>query len=167
MLAEGLAGFARAEAALEKRVAEQLEGARAETARLAQASASRLLEEASRAAAEEPVVAAARDAEEQVALAVEQGARARVRGLGAEGVVVAFDGDWAQLDVEGKRLRVRRGELEPARGRSGKNPAGEKRRRAEPREQVSPASESPSSGPTVEINVIGQRVEEALRRPTP
>jgi DNA mismatch repair protein MutS2 len=163
MLAEGLAGFERAQAALEKRVAQQLEGARAETARLAQASAARLLEEASRAAAEEPVVAAARDAEERVALAVEPGARARVRGLGAEGLVVAFDGDWAQLDVEGKRLRVRRGELEPAHGRSRKGESAvAKRLRAESREPVAPPSESRSSGPTAEVNVIGQRVEEAL-----
>ena len=155
MLADGLAGFERAEAELKRRVEEELEGARAETARLAQASAARLVEEAARAATAESVVEEALEAEEELARTVEPGSRARLRGFGAEGLVVAFDGDWAQMEIQGKRLRVRRNELEPARGKkaSGRTSA------------TRPTPEAPArdlSGPTAEVNVIGQRVEEAI-----
>src|SRR5262249_49052485 len=94
--AEGFAGLERAEAEPARRVERELEGARAETARLAQASASRLVEQAARAAAAESVVAQALEAEEEIARSVEPGGRARVRSLGAEGVGLAFDGDWAR-----------------------------------------------------------------------
>ena len=119
MLADGLEGFERARGELARRVEKELEGARAETARLAQVSAARLVEEAALAAEAEPVVALAREAEEAIARSVEVGQPARVRGLNAEGLVVAFDGDWAQMDVQGKRLRVRRGELEPVAPQAG------------------------------------------------
>ncbi len=169
MLAEGLAGFERASAELQKRVARELEGARTETARLAQASAARLVEEAVRAAGAEPVVAAAREAEEEIARTVEPGSRARVRGLGAEGLVVAFDGDWAQMEIGGKRLRVRRGELEPASRReaAGKSKPGGRRQEAGGRrqgagEKAGDAGSRDLTGPTAEVNVIGQRVDEAI-----
>lgn len=162
MLAEGLAGFERAEAELARRVERELEGARAETARLAQASASRLVEEAARAVAAEPVVAQAREAEEEIARTVEPGARARVRGLGAEGLVLTFEGDWARLEVAGKRLRVRRSELEPA--GTGKKAGGGRpetsRRRPRPSSEPSGGGDLASLVP--EIRVIGQRVEEAI-----
>ena len=157
MLAEGLAGFERAETELRRRVARELEEARSETARLAQASASRLIEEAAKAAAAEPALAQAREAEEEIAKTVAVGAQARIRGLGAEGLVVAFEGDWAQMDIHGKRLRVRRAELEPARGRKAQDRSATKRPRVS-----DPVSSRDLTGPTAEVNVIGQRVEEAL-----
>ena len=161
MLAEGLAGFERAEAELARRVERELEGARAETARLARTSAARLIEEAARAAVSEPVIAQALEAEEEISRTVEPGGRARVRGLGAEGVVLEFDGDWARMDISGKRLRVRRSDLEPAPGVSRKPGTGNRKsssiqgtRKADgPRE---------ARGPTAEVNVIGQRVDEAV-----
>jgi DNA mismatch repair protein MutS2 len=161
MLADGLAGFERAEAELARRVERELEGVRAETARLAQASASRLIEGAVRAAQSEPVVAQALEAEEEIARSVEPGGRARVRGLGAEGVVIEFEGDWARMDMAGKRLRVRRSELEPV---AGKRKTEDARRRALPKPVSGPPS-PPSrdfSGTVPEIHVIGQHVEEAI-----
>ena len=156
MLAEGLAGFERAKAELARRVERDLEGARSETARLAQASAARLVGEAALAAEAEPVVGQAREAEEEIARSVEPGQNARVRGLGAEGLVVSFDGDWAHMDLQGKRLRVRRSELEPAR-RPGRTP---------PRKASAPSSarepQPSAAGPTAEVNVIGTHLDEAI-----
>ncbi len=166
MLAEGLAGFERAEAELARRVERELEAARVETTRLAQVSASRVIEEAARAAHAEPVVAQALEAEEEIARSVEPGGRARVRGLGAEGVVLAFEGDWARMEVGGKRLRVRRSELEPARTKTADRgrPAAETKKRQEAggrkRSADSPAEDL--GGPTPEVHVIGQRVDEAI-----
>ena len=151
MLTEGLEGFERARGELARRVEKQLEGSR-----LAQVSAARLVEEAALAAEAEPVVAQAREAEEAIARSVEIGHRARVRGLNAEGLVVAFDGDWAQMDMQGKRLRVRRGELEPV----SQKDAGGKRRETVSRKQEVPARDV--SGPTAEVNVIGTRLDEAI-----
>jgi DNA mismatch repair protein MutS2 len=157
MLAEGLAGFERAEEELRRRVARELEEARSGTARLARASAARLVEEAAKTAATEAAVAEAREAEEEIARSVEVGGRARIRGLGAEGLVVGFEGDWAQMEIQGKRLRVRRVELEPARGRKAQDRSPTKKSRA-----PDTASARDLAGPTAEVNVIGQRVEEAL-----
>jgi len=155
MLAEGLAGFERARRELARKVSEELDLARHESTRLAQASAARLLEEAERAAEAEPVIAEAREEEERRSRRVEVGELARIRGLGSEGRVVAFDGDWAHLEFRGKRMRVRRSDLEPM------GAGGGKRERASGK----PAAEIPraeSSGPIVEVNLIGQRVEEAI-----
>ena len=86
---------------------------------------------------------------------------ARVRGSGARARVVAFDGDWAQLEVRGKRLRVRRAELEPVARQAG---AGRRKARAaDPRPTVDRSASRDVAGPTVEVNVIGQRLEEAHR----
>jgi DNA mismatch repair protein MutS2 len=167
MLAEGLAGFERAEAELARRVERELEGARAESARLAQASASRLVEEAARAASAESVVAQALEAEEEIARSVEPGGRARVRSLGAEGVVLAFDGDWARMEIAGKRLRVRRRDLEPVgipKTADRRRPTTERSRRPEAGggRRVPRAAAEDLGSLVPEIHVIGQRVEEAI-----
>jgi DNA mismatch repair protein MutS2 len=156
MLAEGLAAFERARRELARKVDAELDLARHETTRLAQASAARVLEEAERAAGDERVILEAREAEELRSREVAVGERARVRGLGSEGVVVAFDGDWAHLEFRGKRMRVPRSDLEPI--------AGGRRQTAEGGRQKPGISLPPreSSGPTVEVNLIGQRVEEAI-----
>lgn len=165
MLAEGLASFERARGELARRVEQELDLARQEKARLAQTSAARVLEEAERAAGAESAVAEARDAREAAAKTVEPGTSARVRGLGVEGTVLSFDGSWAHMEIQGKRLRVRRSDLEPA-----KAPA---RKASSPSRGVSGAARAPrgsSSGPAardvageaLEVHVIGQRLEEAL-----
>ena len=159
MLAEGLAGFERARRELARKVAEELDLARHETARLAQASAARVLEEAERAAEAETVIAEAREAEERRSRGVEVGEQARIRGLGSEGRVVAFDGEWAHLESRGKRMRVRRSDLEPLGSGRPEAKTQAARRLPDPRLSTLDASTSPP----VEINVIGQRVEEASK----
>src|SRR5262249_27127928 len=162
-LAEGLAGFERAEAELRRRVSRELEEARSETARLARTSAARLVDEAAAvAAAAEPAFTEAREAEEEAARAVEVGGPARIRALGAEGVVVSFDGDWAQMEIRGKRMRVRRSELEPAGGVSRKQKAVSRSQTEPSRSRLMAHGSRDTSGPTAEVNVIGQRVDEAI-----
>jgi DNA mismatch repair protein MutS2 len=86
-----------------------------------------------------------------------------VRGLGAEGLVVAFDGDWAQMEIGGKRLRVRRGELEPvARKDSGGRRQEAGGRKREGGGGLTEGASHDLAGPTAEVNVIGQRVDEAI-----
>jgi DNA mismatch repair protein MutS2 len=155
MLSEGLAGFDRARQELARRVERELDAARSETARLAQASAARIVEEAVRQAEAEPAVAAAREAEEEISRSVEPGGFARVRGLAAEGRVVSLEGGWANLEMQGKRLRVRRSDLEPARRPPGGKATGRSRGSVTTPEAV-------SSGPVSEVNVIGQRLDEAV-----
>ena len=71
LLSEGLAGFERAEAELRRRVSQELEEARTETARLGRASAARLVDEAAaRVASAEPALVEAREAEEAAARSV-------------------------------------------------------------------------------------------------
>jgi DNA mismatch repair protein MutS2 len=156
MLAEGLASFERAREELARRVQRELDETRAETARMAQASATRVLEEAERAVAEEAALADAREAREARAQTVEPGHRARVRGLGVEGTVLSFDGDWAQMEIQGKKLRVRRAELEPARPASGPGKA------KSPSKGTIAAPSRELTGPVPEVHVIGQRLEEAV-----
>jgi DNA mismatch repair protein MutS2 len=122
-----------------------------------------MIDEAARAAQSEPVVAQALEAEEEIARSVEPGGRARVRGLGAEGVVVEFEGDWARMDMAGKRLRVRRSELEPVGPGSAKRKKDDGRRAVPPRTASTPSSAARDlSGTVPEIHVIGQHVEEAI-----
>ncbi|MEP6995684.1 MAG: Smr/MutS family protein, partial [Acidobacteriota bacterium] len=155
MLAEGLAGFERARDQLARRVDEELEGVRNQSARLAQASSQRILEEAERAAAAEDVLDQAREAQEEKSRAVEPGQRARVRGLGAEGTVVSFDGNWAHMEIQGKRLKVRRKDLEPPQ-------KGSPKATARSRGTVSTPAPDSTGGPTPEVHVIGQRLDEAV-----
>ena len=166
MLADGLAGFERARQALSRKVSDELDAARKETARLARASASRVIEEAEHAAEAEHVIAEAKEAEERRSLSVAEGGRARVRGLGAEGTVVALEGDWAQLDMAGKRLRVRRAELEPVDARAGtpKKTKGVGRDRAASpvSHHAPPVSRADVAGDTAEVHLIGMRLEEAI-----
>ncbi len=156
MLTEGLAGFEKARRELSRKVAEELEASRRDSARLARATAARVLEDAERAAGEEAVIGQAREAEEERSREVAIGDVARIRELGSEGRVVAFDGDWAHLESRGKRIRVRRSELAPAPGASRRAP-----RPASPR-PAAPEPGADAGGPTAEVNLIGQRVEEAL-----
>jgi DNA mismatch repair protein MutS2 len=154
MLAEGLASFERAREQLAGKVEEELEAARRETGRLAQASAKRILEQAERGVEPESVVGEAREAEEEKSRSVEPGQRARVRGLGAEGLVVSFDGSWAHMEMQGKRLKVRRSDLEPAKAAASKSATRSRGTVSAPVREA--------GGATPEIHVIGQRLEEAL-----
>jgi len=159
MLEEGMAGFERARRELSRRVERELAEAR-ENARLAQLSAARVLDQAERAAEAEEAVAAAKEAQRERSSELSPGRAARVRGLGAEGTIVALDEAWAELEIRGKRLRVRRSELEPIKTEG-------LRRRREGGAAANFASRLPSTvyrdlaGDIPEVNVIGQRLDEA------
>src|SRR5262249_61609204 len=123
-------------------------------AKRTQLSAERVLEEAERAVAAESALTDAREAREARSQTVEPGHPARVRGLGVEGMVLSFDGNWAQMEIQGKRLRVRRTELEPVRT------AGSKAK--SPSKGTVSAPSRDSSRDVAEVHVIGQRLEEAI-----
>ena len=85
------------------------------------------------------------------------GARVTVAGLGLEGVVVSLDGTRAEIDVRGKRMRARTGDLRVI-GSAPK--AG-----AAPKAPVRVAVNlQPRQGPLGELNVIGLTVEQAVDR---
>lgn len=166
MLAEGLASFERARGELARRVERELDEARAESGRLAQASAARMLAEAEDAVAAENALADAREAREAQSQSVEPGHAARVRGLGVEGTVISLDGSWAHMEIQGKRLRVRRADLEPAHAASGKAGKAKSPSRgtvsAPARGSAAGMGSADVAGSTVEVHVIGQRLDEAL-----
>jgi DNA mismatch repair protein MutS2 len=141
---------------LKKQVEEELSRMRQETSLLAQASAERVMIRAEEeTASEEPVIAEAQAHGTESARGIAAGSRARLRGLSTEGVVAAFEGDMAWLDVKGKRLRVARADLEPL--------SSPRRVAPSPRPPVAPSTPSSAStgGPTREVNVIGRRLDEA------
>ena len=85
------------------------------------------------------------------------GARVAVAGLGLEGIVVSLDGARAELDVRGKRLRAKTGDLRVI----GSAPKGD----AVPKAAVRVAVDlQPREGLLSEINVIGCTVEQAVDR---
>jgi len=156
MLEEGLAGFERARADLARRVEEEIAAIRLDASRRAEASARKLLARAEAAMAPEPVVGEAR--EEAIARTRElaAGDRVRVRGSKTSGVLVSLDRDTAWLEVSGKRMRVKRSELEQV---AGKGPAPAK---APASFSAAAKPESAAAAPAREVNVIGQRIEDAI-----
>ena len=153
MLEEGLAGFEKARADLEKRVEREIEAMRVNASRRAEASAASVLEKAGEAAAAEPVIEDARQEIYAKTSELAEGGKARVHGSKLEGVVLSLDAESVWLDVSGKRMRFARTQLEAAAGEA-------------PKKKVSKVTSSPRPEPvspvTREVNVIGQRIEDAL-----
>jgi DNA mismatch repair protein MutS2 len=85
------------------------------------------------------------------------GDRVTVGGLGLEGVLVSVQGQHAQIDVRGKRMRARLADLRP----SGQRVAGPTPSAATVRVNV---NLQPREGLSSEVNVIGCDVDEALAR---
>ena len=83
------------------------------------------------------------------------GDRVKVGGLGLEGVLVSVQGQHAQVDVRGKRMRARLPDLRLS-GHAGRTPQA-----STVRVNV---NLQPRQGLTSEINVIGCDVDEALAR---
>ncbi|HJW15047.1 MAG TPA: Smr/MutS family protein [Thermoanaerobaculia bacterium] len=158
MLEEGLAGFERARRELERRVEREIEAIRREASRRAEASAEKVLEGAEAALPAEPVVEEAREEVLARTRELAAGERARVHGTRTEGVVLSLDHESAWLDVSGKRMRFARTQLEP----SGAGPP-RKRGPADPVGKLrAPLRPEPVTAATLEVNVIGRRVEDAL-----
>jgi DNA mismatch repair protein MutS2 len=153
MLEEGLAGFERARRELAESVASELEAIRESTQRRAEASAEKVLARAQAAAPDEPVLEEAREEAFAKTRELAVGGRARVRGTKTEGTVLSLDREAVWLDVSGKRMRFPRIELEHAAGESGKKPPSKSTHRKAP---------EPIVAATREVNVIGQRIEDAL-----
>ena len=158
LLREGLASFDRARQDLSRRVESQLASLRAQGRPGAGTSAAAVIAEAGREAAREEAVVEARAAAEHRSRALRPGDRVRLRGLQTSGSIAALEEEWAWLDVDGKRLRVARTDLEPAQGPELPSPA---QRPARALAAAEPASDLPG-GLSREVNVIGQRLEEAI-----
>ena len=155
MLEEGLAGFERARADLARRVDSEIQALRSDASRRAEASTERLLARAEAAGTAEPVIAEA--LEKALARTRSRpGERARIRGSKTAGVVLSLDPDTAWLEVAGKRMRVARVELEPL---GGAEPSPAKKRGPVAAPVAGP---EPVNTATLEVNVIGQRIEDAL-----
>ncbi len=158
-LEEGKSAFDRARDRLAREVAEELGRLKQDTARLAQTSAARVLEAAEeRAAGAEAVLAEAEALVRSRSQELSIGSRVRRRGSKTEGTVLAFEDDWVWLDVSGKRMRLRRADLEPV--------ATPHSRASKPPSVSTPSTPSPPgptlAGSTSEVNVIGRRLDEAI-----
>ena len=159
---EGLAGFEKARRELARRVDEELAAIRADVSRRSEMSAAQLVAQAEDAVADEPALVEARQQLEERARGLEQGGRARLRGMKLEGTIVSLDPDSAWLDVGGKRMRVSRSELEPS-GKPESRPGG--KREAGRKNGVSDTTTGAADRtgePVKEVNVIGKRLDEAV-----
>jgi DNA mismatch repair protein MutS2 len=156
MLEEGLAGFERARRELAERVASELEAIRASGPRRAEASAEKILARARAAVPEEPVLEEAREEAFARTRELAAGGRARVRGTKTEGTVLSLDREAVWLDVSGKRMRFPRIDVEPAGEEPRKKPP------SKPAHATPAVAPEPVSAATREVNVIGQRIEDAL-----
>jgi DNA mismatch repair protein MutS2 len=157
MLEEGLAGFERARRDLARRVEEEILAIRSDASRRAEASTERLLARAEAAASSEPVLAEAQEEALAKTRELAAGERARIRGSKTAGVILSLDAETAWLEVSGKRMRVPRANLEPLGGAEG---LSAKKRGAVTASD--PAGAEPVNTVALEVNVIGQRIDDAL-----
>jgi DNA mismatch repair protein MutS2 len=87
----------------------------------------------------------------------EVGSKVTVGGLGLEGVVIAIDGNRAEIDVRGKRIQAKVKELKVISG----PPSPTSADRARVRVNV---DLKPRAGMLSELNVIGMTVDQAIDR---
>ena len=80
-------------------------------------------------------------------------------GMGLEGIVVSIDGNQAEVDVRGKRMRARLKDLQVISG-----PKGTPKGAVAPSKVRVNLDLKPREGMLSELNVIGMRVEEAIDR---
>jgi DNA mismatch repair protein MutS2 len=116
------------------------------------------IREAQQEAIRDLAPAALEENEREPALALAAGARVRLRTLGVAGEVLSLGahGD-AEVAVAGKRLRVPTGELVPV-------PGGRSARTNDRHLQAAASVLSSGAPAPMEINVVGQTVDEALPR---
>ncbi len=152
-LEEGLARFDRARGELARRVEEQLREIRLDSSRHAESSPEMLVAEAEKVLAAGEMLHEARQAVAAKTEGLTAGGSARIRGGKILGTVLSLEAETAWLEVSGKRMRLPRSELEPA---------GEPGAVAKTPMARSSARPEPVSALTCEVNVIGQRLEEAI-----
>ena len=153
MLETGLAGFEKAKKELARRVEAELESIREDAARRASRSAASILSEAEDVAAGE-TVAQAREERVARSRAIAPGDRARLRGTRTEATVESLEADVAWLQIGGKRMRVPLEEVERVGGASASS--------ASPRTSPGGTGREDVAASTPEVNVIGQRLDEAI-----
>ncbi|HEX9286942.1 MAG TPA: Smr/MutS family protein [Thermoanaerobaculia bacterium] len=153
MLETGLAGFEKAKKELARRVEAELDSIREDTVRRASRSAASILSEAEDVAAGE-TVAQAREERVARSRAIAPGDRARLRGTRTEATVESLEADVAWLQIGGKRMRVPLEELERVGGASASS--------ASPRTSPGGTGREDVAASTPEVNVIGQRLDEAI-----
>lgn len=156
MLETGLAGFERARKDLARRVEAELAEIREDLGRRAAVSAAAILSTAEDEAAA-GTVTEAREERERRSQELAVGDRARMRGSKVDGRVASLDGEFAWLEVGGKRMQVPRTGLERIEGAASSAAS----QRTSPR-TVGKESETDTGASTPEVNVIGHRLEEAI-----
>jgi DNA mismatch repair protein MutS2 len=165
LLEQGLERFERARRELARRLEEEVAAIRQDSARRAETSAGKLAADVSDAVEHEEGIDAMREELSARAAEPEVGGRARLRGGRIEGTVVSLEGETGWLEVAGKRMRIARADLEPVTS-SG---IGKRESRTEQGRQGMTVSRLPISdsrdgaaGVTLEVNVIGRRLDEAI-----
>ena len=155
ILKEGLERFERTRRDLSRRVDQAVAELRERAAAAAPttAEAAEILAAAEEAASDELVEEARAEALTRAA-SLRPGDAARIRGLQTVGTISSLEEDGAWLVAGGKRLRVKRADLEPAAA-----PAPAARGAQVPE---GPATGREDQGPTREVIVIGRRLEEAI-----
>ena len=156
MLETGLAGFERARKDLARRVEAELAEIREDLGRRAAVSAAAILSTAEDEAAA-GTVTEAREERKRRSQELAVGDRARMRGSKVDGRVASLDGEFAWLEVGGKRMQVPRTGLERIEGAASSAAS----QRTSPR-TVGKESETDTGASTPEVNVIGHRLEEAI-----
>jgi DNA mismatch repair protein MutS2 len=161
LLERELERFERARREFARRLEQELTAMRQDSARRAEVSAARLAAEMAESVERQEGIDQARESLAPRAGEVSPGGRARLRGGRIEGTVASLEGDSAWLDVAGKRMRVARAELEPL------GPAHETRdaghgKASRVQSRVSRPESRLDAGMTREVNVIGQRLDEAI-----
>jgi DNA mismatch repair protein MutS2 len=154
--------FETARRDLARRVEKEIAGLRADSAHRAGVSSARLVAGAAEKVEAETGIDQARGELAVRSDEIAVGGHARLLRGRAEGTVASIEGDFVWLDVAGKRMRMPRAELEPlSPGRGTRNTGHESTR---PTASRVPSPESPDSSATLthEVNVIGQRLDEAI-----
>jgi DNA mismatch repair protein MutS2 len=153
--------FENARRELALRVEEEISAIRKDSAHRAAASPARILSGAAESVEAETGIDEARRELASAAGPIAVGGRARLLKGRSEGTVAAIEGDFAWLEVAGKRIRIARTDLEPV---GAPLPESVKRKTKNEMRTAAPSQREPESniGPVKEIKVIGQRLDEAL-----
>ncbi len=154
--------FEKGRRELARRLEEEIVAIRKDTAHRAGVSAARIASAAAQEVEAEAEIDQARGELAASAGPIAVGGRARFLRGRATGTVASIEGDFAWLEVAGKRMRVPRGELEPVSSGHGTRDTGHESKGRPESRVASPESREGPALLTREVNVIGRRLDEAL-----